>query len=127
MFKSTILLLVIVFGATAANATEHREECIEKENFYGYSITYWEKSKNVTLALGKYGRANYFAHYKLVDIEQDVGGRKEFYELTIDSPFPSFRSWPVSFEVDFFTRVASNPNVSLYIPNTSPVYMDCNF
>src|SRR5690606_10211689 len=99
MFKKLVLLVSLAMGSIGAYASES-PECLEKENLYGHSVTYWPESEKVTLSWGKYGRAHYLAHYKLVKVTFDAGGHTEFYEVESNSPFPPSRKWPTSFEID---------------------------
>lgn len=126
MFKKLVLLVSLTMGSIGAYASE-TGECLQEGNIYGYSVTYWPDFETVTLSLGKYGRAHYFANYKLAKVAHDAGGHKEFYEVELDSPFPPFRSWPTTFEIDFFTRIANQPQVKLYLIEGLPIYMECNF
>lgn len=128
MFKKLVLLVSLTVSSMGAYASE-TGECLQKGNIYGYSVTYWPDSDTVTLSLGKYGRAHYFVHYNLIKVTHDAGGHKEFYEVDreLGSPFPPFRAWPTSFEMDFFTRIANQPQVKLYLIDGLPIYMECNF
>lgn len=83
--------------------------------------------RNPNIVFGEIRRAHYFAHYKLAKVTYDAGGLKEFYEIELGSQFPPFRSWPTSFEIDFFTRIANQPQVKLYLTEGLPIYMECNF
>lgn len=124
MFKKLVLLVGLAMGSIGIHAAG---ECLQKGDIYGYSVTYWPETETVALSLGKYGRAHYFAYYKLVKATHDAGGHKEFYEVELNSPFPSSRSWPTSFTMDFFTRIANHPHVTLYLTEGLPIYMKCNF
>lgn len=126
MFKKLVLLVCITIAVPTVMAAE-TGECIEKSDLYGFTVTYWPDSKLVTLSLGKYGRANFFAHYELVKVSYDAGGHHEFYKVKEDSPFPPFRWWPGEFQMDFFTRIADSTDVKMYSNIQGTIPMECNF